>query len=79
MIIRVFSPAFLEPWVAIYPLVPDPTLNTVIYIIGALLIAAVGIGMLWLCTRMMKGVLFIFRFLFEKIRNRRKKVPAPAV
>ncbi len=79
MIIRVFSPAFLEPWVDIYPLVTDPTLNTVIYIIGALLIAALGIGMLWLGTRMMKGVLFIFRFLFEKIRNRRKKVPAPAV
>ena len=77
MIIRVFSPGFLDPWIDIYPLVTDPTLNTVIYIFGALLIAALGLGLLWLGTRMLRGVRFVFRFLFEKIRNWRKRAPVP--
>lgn len=78
MIIRLFSPEFLEPYMDIYPLVPDPTFNTVIYILGALLIAAIGLGMLWLGTRMMRGIRFVFRLLFEKVRNWRKKSAAPA-
>lgn len=78
MTIRLFRPEFLEPYMDIYPLVTDPTLNTVIYIIGALLIAAIGLGMLWLGTRMMRGVRFVFRLLFEKFRNWRKKGAAPA-
>ena len=76
-IIRIFSPGFLDPWVNIYPLVADPTFNTIIYIVGALLIAAIGFGLLWLGTRMMRGVRFVFRFLFEKVRNWRKRAPAP--
>jgi uncharacterized membrane protein len=78
MIIRIFSPGFLDPWIDIYPLVSDPTFNTFIYIVGALLIAALGFGLLWLGSRMMRGVRFVFRFLFEKIRNWRKRAPAPA-
>ena len=78
IIIRIFSSGFLDPWIDIYPLVSDPTLNTVIYIFGALLIATLGFGLLWLGTRMLRGVRFIFRFLFEKIRNWRKKAPAAA-
>ena len=77
LIIRVFSPGFLDPWIDIYPLVPDPILNTVIYVFGALLIAALGFGMLWLGSRMMRGVRFVFRLLFEKVRNWRKRAPAP--
>jgi len=76
LIIRLIVPGFLDPWMDIYPLVPDPTLNLVIYIFGALLMAALGFGLLWLGTRMMRGVRFFFRFLFEKIKNRRKKAPA---
>jgi hypothetical protein len=78
LIIRVFSPGFLDPWIDIYPLVPDPTFNTIIYIFGALLIAALGLGLLWLGSRMMRGIRFVFRFLFEKVRNWRKKAPEPA-
>lgn len=78
LIIRLFSPAFLDPWMDIYPLVADPTLNTAIYIVGALLIAAVGFGMLWLGSRMMRGVRFVFRFLIGKIKNWRKKAPLAA-
>jgi len=78
LIIRVFSPGFLEPWIDIYSLVPDPTLNTVIYIFGALLIAALGFGLLWLGTRMLRGIRFVFRFLFEKIRNWRRRAAVPA-
>jgi uncharacterized membrane protein len=79
MIVRIFSPAFLDPWIDIYPLVADPTLNTAIYIVGALLVAAVGFGMLWLGSRMMRGVRFVFRFLIGKIKNwRKKKIAAPA-
>jgi uncharacterized membrane protein len=78
MIIRVFSPGFLDPWVDIYPLVSDPTLNTVIYIFGALLISALGLGLLWLGSRMMRGIRFVFRLLFEKVRNWRKKATVPA-
>ncbi|MBS1226676.1 MAG: hypothetical protein H6R32_610, partial [Candidatus Aminicenantes bacterium] len=61
MIVRIFSPAFLDPWIDIYPLVADPTLNTVIYILGALLLAALGFGLLWLGSRLMRGVRFVFR------------------
>jgi uncharacterized membrane protein len=78
MIVRLFSPGFLDPWMDIYPLVPDPTFNTIIYIAGALLIAALGFGMLWLGSRMMRGIRFVFRLLFEKIKNWRKLAPVPA-
>jgi len=76
--IRAFSPHFLDPYMDIYPLVPDPTLNIVIYIFGSLLMAAIGLGMFWLGTRIMRGVLFVFRLLFEKAKNWRKKAAAPA-
>ncbi len=75
MIVRIFSPGFLDPWINIYPLVSDPTFNTIIYIFGALLIAAVGFGILWLGSRMMRGVRFVFRLLFDKVKNWRKKAP----
>jgi len=78
MIVRIFSPAFLDPWIDIYPLVPDPTMNTVIYILGALLLAALGFGLLWLGSRMMRGVRFVFRLLIGKIRNWRRKAPSTA-
>jgi uncharacterized membrane protein len=81
LIIRLFSPGFLDPWMNIYPLVPDPTFNTIIYILGALLISALGFGLLWLGSRMMRGIRFVFRLLFAKIKNWRKRkaatVPTP--
>jgi uncharacterized membrane protein len=73
MIVRIFSPGFLDPWIDIYPLVSDPTFNTVIYIVGALLIAALGFGLLWLGSRLMRGIRFVFRFLIGKIKNWRKR------
>ncbi len=73
LIIRLFSPDFLDPWMEIYPLVADPTLNTAIYIVGALLIAAVGFGMLWLGSRMMRGIRFVFRLLVQKIKTWRQR------
>jgi uncharacterized membrane protein len=76
MIVRIFSPGFLDPWINIYPLVSDPTFNTIIYIFGALLIAALGFGLLWLGSRLMRGVRFVFRLLFNKVKNWRKRVPA---
>jgi uncharacterized membrane protein len=78
LIVRLIVPGFLDPWINIYPLVPDPTFNIVIYIVGALLISAIGFGMLWLGSRMMRGIRFVFRFLFGKIKTWRKKAPAPA-
>ncbi len=76
MIVRLFSPGFLDRWVDVYPLVSDPTFNTIIYIVGALLIAALGFGLLWLGSRLMRGMRFVFRLLFAKIKNWRKKAPA---
>jgi len=73
MIVRIFSPGFLDPWIDIYPLVSDPTFNTVIYIVGALLIAALGFGLLWLGSRMMRGVRFVFRFLVQKVKTWRQR------
>jgi uncharacterized membrane protein len=78
MIVRLFSPGFLDPWIDIYPLVSDPTFNAIIYIFGALLIAALGFGLLWLGSRMMRGVRFVFRLLFDKVKNWRKHAPAAA-
>lgn len=77
MIVRIFSPAFLDPWVNVYPLVGDPALNTAVYIVGALLVSAVGVGMLWLGTRMLRGVRFVFRFLIGKVKNWRRKAAVP--
>jgi len=74
MAVRIFSPGFLHPWVNSYAIVSNPTLNSLIYILGSLLVAAMGLGFLWLGTRMMRGVRFVFRFLFEKIKNSRKRV-----
>jgi uncharacterized membrane protein len=78
MIVRIFSPGFLDPWINIYPLVSDPTFNAVIYIVGALLIAALGFGLLWLGSRLMRGVRFVFRLLFDKVKNWRKRAPSAA-
>ncbi len=77
-IIRLFSPGFLEPWVEYYPLVSDPSLNTIIYIAGCFLIAGLGFGLLWLGTRMMRGVRFVFRLLIGKIKNYRKRAAVAA-
>jgi uncharacterized membrane protein len=77
--IRAFKPAFLDPYMDIYPLVADPTLNIVIYILGALLMAAVGFGMLWLGSRLMRGMRFVFRLLIGKVKTWRKKAPMTAV
>ena len=76
--IRAFKPAFLDPYMDIYPLVADPTLNIVIYILGALLMAAVGFGMLWLGSRLMRGMRFVFRLLIGKVKTWRKKAPLTA-
>jgi uncharacterized membrane protein len=78
MIVRIFSPGFLDPWINVYPVVSDPAFNTAIYIVGALLISAVGFGLLWLGSRLMRGVRFVFRLLIGKIKNWRRRVPAPA-
>lgn len=75
--IRAFKPDFLDPYMDIYPLVADPTLNIVIYILGALIMAAVGFGMLWLGTRLMRGMKFVFRLLIQKIKNWRNRRTAP--
>jgi hypothetical protein len=77
LIIRLIVPGFLDPYMDIYPLVPDPTFNLIIYILGALLISALGFGMLWLGSRMLRGIRFVFRLLFEKIKNWRKRKTAP--
>ena len=77
--IRIFSPAFLDRWISVYPLVPDPTFNTVIHIFGALLIAALGFGMLWLGTRLMRGIRFVFRLLVQKIKTWRQRKGAAQV
>jgi uncharacterized membrane protein len=76
--IRAFKPGFLDPYMNIYPLVPDPTLNIVIYILGALLMAGLGFLMLWLGTRLMRGMRFVFRLLVGKIRTWRQRKSAPA-
>lgn len=78
LIIRLFVPTFLDPWMDIYPLVADPTYNLVIYIVGALLMAALGFGMLWIGSRMLRGLRFLFRLLFEKIRSWRQRKAVPA-
>jgi uncharacterized membrane protein len=78
LIIRLVSPGFLDPWIRVYPLVSDATFNTIIHIAGALLISALGFGLLWLGSRMMRGVRFVLRLLFEKIRNWRKRAPKAA-
>jgi uncharacterized membrane protein len=78
LIIRLVVPGFLDPYMDIYPLVPDPTFNLVIYILGALLISAIGFGLLWVGSRMMRGIRFVFRFLFGKIKNWRNRRTAPA-
>lgn len=76
--VRAFKPGFLDPYMDIYPLVADPTLNIVIYILGALLMAAVGFGMLWLGTRLMRGIRFVFRLLVQKIKTWRQRKAGPA-
>ena len=77
LVVRVFVPGFLDPYMNIYPLVSDPTLNLVIYIFGALLISALGFGMLWLGSRLLRGVRFVFRLLIAKIKDWRKRKTAP--
>jgi uncharacterized membrane protein len=73
LVLRIFFPAFLDPYVEFYPLLPDPTANTVVYIVGSLLIAAIGLGMFWLGKYMMRGIRFFFRTIVDKIRGARSR------
>lgn len=78
LVIRLFSPHFLDPYISLYPVLSDATLNTLLYVFAALLVAALGLGFLWLGTRMMRGVRFVLRILYDKIRNWRKRAPVAA-
>ncbi len=81
LVFRAFSPDFLDPWIDIYPLVADPTFNIVIYIVGALLISALGFGLLWLGSRMMRGIRFVFRLPLredQELAQNRRTAPVPA-
>jgi uncharacterized membrane protein len=78
LIIGLFSPGFLETYVSTVPLVSSPTLNTLIHIFGALVAAAAGFGLLWLGSRMMRGIRFVFRLLLEKVKNWRMRAPSAA-
>jgi uncharacterized membrane protein len=73
LVIRIFSPTFLDPYVDYYPLLHDPTANTIIYIAVAILVAAIGLGMFWLGKYMMRGIRFFFRMVAEKIRDARSR------
>ncbi len=78
LVIRLFSPQFLDPYINLYPILSDATLNTLLYFFAALLVAALGLGFLWLGARMMRGVRFVLRLLYDKIRNWRRRAPVPA-
>ena len=68
-IARLFDPYFLDPYVQMYPLLPDPVANAIIYILASLLIAALGIGMLLFGRYLMQGFRFLVHVIFEKIRG----------
>jgi uncharacterized membrane protein len=70
-IVRLINPYFLDPYIQMYPLLPDPVANAIIYIIASLLIAALGIGMLLLGRYLMRGFRFMVHVTFEKIRGLR--------
>ncbi|MCK4930731.1 MAG: DUF1700 domain-containing protein [Candidatus Aminicenantes bacterium] len=68
-IARLINPYFLDPYVQMYPLLPDPVANAIIYILASLLLAALGIGMLLLGRYLMRGFRFLVHVTFEKIRG----------
>lgn len=70
-IARLINPYFLDPYIQMYPLLPDPVANAIVYILASLLIAALGIGMLLLGRYLMRGLRFLVYVTFEKIRGLR--------
>ncbi len=68
-IARLINPYFLDPYIQMYPLLPDPVANAIIYILASLLIAALGVGMLLLGRYIMRGFRFLVHVTFEKIRG----------
>jgi uncharacterized membrane protein len=70
-IARLINPYFLDPYIQMYPLLPDPVGNAIIYILASLLMAALGIGMLLLGRYLMRGFRFLIHVTFEKIRELR--------
>lgn len=70
-IARLINPYFLDPYIQMYPLLPDPVANAIIYILASLLMAALGIGMLLLGRYLMRGFRFLIHVTFEKIRELR--------
>lgn len=73
IMIRNFNPDFLEPWIEMTPLVTDTTFNSVLYVILCLLVAALGVGLLWLGRHIMHGTSFLLSMPFEKIREARRR------
>lgn len=68
-IVRLINPYFLDTYIQMYPLLPDPVANAVVYIFASLLLAALGIGMLLLGRYLMRGFRFMVHVTFEKIRG----------
>jgi uncharacterized membrane protein len=68
-IARIINPYFLDPYIQMYPLLPDPVANAIVYIFASLLIAALGIGMLLLGRYLMRGFRFLVHVTFEKMKG----------
>jgi uncharacterized membrane protein len=70
-IVRLINPYFLDPYIQMYPLLPNPVANAIVYIFIFLFIAVLGIGMLLLGRYMLRGFKFSVHVIFRKIRGLR--------
>ncbi len=69
LVIKLIFPDFLSPYWEIYPLISDPTANIAVQIFVSLLVAALGIGLIFLGKYMMRGLKFVFALILDKIHK----------
>jgi len=72
-IIRILDPYFLEEYIHLGELTLDPMLNGIINVAVCLLLAAIGIGLLWFGRYLMQGLKFLFQLPGAKLRDRRRR------
>jgi uncharacterized membrane protein len=70
-IIQIINPAILPEYIHIYnDIIIDPVLGGIAGVVSSVLVALLGLGMLWLGKYMMRGIRFVFSATIERIRGR---------
>lgn len=76
-LLQIFKPDILPDYIQVYSgVINDPQMAGIAGIVTSIVLAAAGLGLLWLGKRMLEGMGYIGNLILEGIRGRRRKATA---